>query len=103
MASSKRSSNRIWVPIILLILAALACNLSTGDEDQGGTTPGTQVSDGSAPSVIIQAPSDGADALINADVRPIVAAARLEKNLPVDPVIAYVESGYQQKIEDERK
>ena len=42
------------------------------------------------------------DALIHADVRPIVAAARLEKNLPLDPVAAYVESGYQQKIEQER-
>jgi len=37
------------------------------------------------------------------DVRPIVHMARLEKGLPVDPVKAYVESGYQQKIESERK
>jgi L-rhamnose isomerase/sugar isomerase len=43
------------------------------------------------------------NALIHADVRPIVAAARLEKNQSVDPVKAYVESGYQQKIEAERK
>lgn len=42
------------------------------------------------------------DALINADVRPIVAAARLDKNLPADPVQAYVQSGYQQKINQER-
>ncbi len=42
------------------------------------------------------------DALLNADVRPIVAAARLEKNLPVDPVSDYVKSGYQSKIENER-
>ncbi|MCM8760470.1 MAG: L-rhamnose isomerase, partial [Candidatus Omnitrophica bacterium] len=39
------------------------------------------------------------DAIINADVRPIVAQARIEKGLPVDPVKAYLESGYQQKIE----
>ncbi|MDD3726182.1 MAG: hypothetical protein PHI44_03190, partial [Candidatus Ratteibacteria bacterium] len=39
------------------------------------------------------------NATINADVRPIVAKARLEKGLPVDPINAYVESGYQQKIE----
>ncbi len=42
------------------------------------------------------------NATINADVRPIVAKARLEKNLPVDPVKAYIESGYQKKIEAER-
>ncbi len=39
------------------------------------------------------------DALINADVRPIVAQARMEKELPIDPVAAYVKSGYQQRIE----
>jgi L-rhamnose isomerase/sugar isomerase len=42
------------------------------------------------------------DALLNADVRPVVASVRLEKNLPVDPVVAYVESGYQARIEEER-
>ncbi len=36
------------------------------------------------------------------DVRPIVHMARLEKGLPVDPVEAYIESGYQEKIELER-
>ena len=39
------------------------------------------------------------DALINADVRPVVAQARIEKELPIDPVTAYVESGYQERIE----
>jgi L-rhamnose isomerase / sugar isomerase len=43
------------------------------------------------------------DALLNADVRPIVAKARLEKKLPVNPIIEYVESGYQAKIESDRK
>ena len=42
------------------------------------------------------------DALLNADVRPLVMTARLEKNLPPDPVSAYAESGYQEKIEKER-
>ncbi|MCB0742436.1 MAG: L-rhamnose isomerase, partial [Ignavibacteriae bacterium] len=42
------------------------------------------------------------EALLNADVRPIVMAARLNNNLPLDPVLAYHESGYQQKIEKER-
>ena len=43
------------------------------------------------------------NALINADVRPIVAKARIEKGLPSDPVMAYLESGYQEKIEKERE
>lgn len=42
------------------------------------------------------------NALINADVRPIVASSRLERNLPVDPIEAYVMSGYQEKIESHR-
>ncbi len=42
------------------------------------------------------------DATINADVRPIVAKARLNKELPIDPVLKYNEIGYQKKIEQER-
>lgn len=42
-------------------------------------------------------------ALLNADVRPIVAAARLDRNLPADPLDAYMKSGYREKIETERK
>jgi L-rhamnose isomerase/sugar isomerase len=42
------------------------------------------------------------EATMNIDVRPLVAKARIEKGAPVDPVGAYVESGYQQKIERER-
>ena len=37
------------------------------------------------------------------DVRPIVQMARLEGGLPPDPVQAYDESGYQQKIERQRR
>ena len=43
------------------------------------------------------------EALLNADVRPIVAMARINKSLPIDPLKAYVKSGYQKKIEDQRK
>ncbi len=43
------------------------------------------------------------NALLNADVRPIVSAARLEKELSPDPIAAYVKSGYQNRIENERK
>ena len=37
------------------------------------------------------------------DVRPLVQMARMNKRLPIDPVNAYVKSGYQEKIERERK
>jgi L-rhamnose isomerase/sugar isomerase len=43
------------------------------------------------------------NALLLADVRPIVWKARTEKDLPLDPVRAYVDSGYQKRIEAERK
>ena len=43
------------------------------------------------------------DALVHADVRPLVAATRLESNLPADPVTAFAESGYQADIEKKRK
>ena len=42
------------------------------------------------------------NALILADVRPIVYKARHNKKLPIDPVEAFVQSGYQSKIEKER-
>ncbi|MBN1559088.1 L-rhamnose isomerase [candidate division KSB1 bacterium] len=42
------------------------------------------------------------DALLRADVRPVVAMARLEQLLPIDPLTDYVESGYQNKIDKER-
>ncbi|MBS3762303.1 MAG: L-rhamnose isomerase [Planctomycetes bacterium] len=37
------------------------------------------------------------------DVRPIVRMGRMEKGLPLDPVVGYDTSGYQEKIEKERK
>jgi L-rhamnose isomerase/sugar isomerase len=43
------------------------------------------------------------DALINADVRPIVYKARSDKGLQPDILQAYIDSGYQQKIEKKRK
>jgi L-rhamnose isomerase/sugar isomerase len=36
------------------------------------------------------------------DVRPIIYKTRLEKGLSIDPVEAYIKSGYQEKIEKER-
>ena len=42
------------------------------------------------------------DALLHADVRPIVSAARMQKNLSTDPIATYVESGYQEKINNDR-
>ena len=42
------------------------------------------------------------NALMLADVRPIVVMARDNKKLPLDPVDAYVKSGYQERVEKER-
>jgi L-rhamnose isomerase / sugar isomerase len=42
-------------------------------------------------------------AIMHADVRPIVATARLERLLPIDPVSEYVAGKYQLKIETERR
>lgn len=42
------------------------------------------------------------DAIAGADVRPLVAKARLEKGLWLDPVEEYMKSEYQKKIESER-
>ena len=42
------------------------------------------------------------DAIMGADVRPLVAKARLEKGLSVDPLEEYVKSEYQKKIESKR-
>ena len=42
------------------------------------------------------------NALILSDVRPIVCKARINKKLPIDPIEAFVQSGYQTKIEKER-
>jgi L-rhamnose isomerase / sugar isomerase len=51
---------------------------------------------------IIEANEIFNDAVLCADVRPIVAKARMEKDLPLDPIAAYIESGHQKKIEIER-
>lgn len=37
------------------------------------------------------------------DVRPLIQMVRIERGLPLDPVDAYVRSGYQEKIEKERR
>jgi len=42
------------------------------------------------------------DALINADARPVVAQARVEKGLDPDPVRAYEASGYRKLIESRK-
>lgn len=51
---------------------------------------------------IIRANRTCLDAFLT-DVRPLVAAARTENGGEADPVEAYAESGYQEKINEERK
>ena len=37
------------------------------------------------------------------DVRPLLYMVRREKGLALSPIVAYIESGYQERIERERK
>ena len=43
------------------------------------------------------------DAFMLADVRAVVAQARLEKDKPIDPVLAYVGSQYEAKVQARRE
>ncbi|KPK64919.1 MAG: hypothetical protein AMK73_04550, partial [Planctomycetes bacterium SM23_32] len=61
----------------------------------------TRLAEAQAAQNIIPANRVFLDAFLT-DVRPILHVARLEKDLPLDPVVAYDESGYQQQIEQER-
>ncbi|HVO68748.1 MAG TPA: Ig-like domain-containing protein, partial [Aggregatilineaceae bacterium] len=66
MLSGKRARRIPWpvaVPVVLLVMAALACNLTTKKR----AAPGTPVS-AALPSVVIQAPENGAQVLVNTDV-----------------------------------
>ena len=70
MTPGRRTHRAAWavlLSILSMAAAALACNLTTGgDEDQAAT--GTQIAGAQLPSVIIQAPNDGAQVLVNSDV-----------------------------------
>ncbi|MCZ7538514.1 MAG: SH3 domain-containing protein [Anaerolineae bacterium] len=62
-----------WIPLFLLVLLSLiasACNLSSGDDDgkKATATSGTPVSEAGIPTVMIQAPDDGAHVLLGSDV-----------------------------------
>jgi L-rhamnose isomerase/sugar isomerase len=54
-----------------------------------------------AERLVIQANREFLDAMLT-DVRPIVALARMEQDLPIDPVAEYVATGYQTKINTQR-
>ncbi len=56
---------RVWLPSVLLVSAALACNLITGSETK---KEATKIAKSSLPGVVIQAPEDGAQVLQNTDV-----------------------------------
>ncbi|MBI5958379.1 MAG: SH3 domain-containing protein [Chloroflexi bacterium] len=64
---ARRMSWRVLLPLVMLVILALACNLTTGDEDKKDQK-GTPVSGAGQPSVVVQAPQDGAQVLINGDV-----------------------------------
>jgi len=73
MTQGTRAHLRGWpliLPLLLLLGAALACNLTREGDDKGKKqeTPTTSVSEATQPSVIIQAPDDGAQVLLGTDV-----------------------------------
>ncbi len=70
MTSSTRRTlilGPVTLVVVLLLLAALACNLSTGKQKQPGAQP-TPISQGGKPAVVIQAPDDNAEVLLDTDV-----------------------------------
>src|SRR5690606_41768766 len=76
MAHHERDRRGFWLVLLAmltLVAAALACNLSGGDDEEDGE--GTPIAGSGLPSVEVQAPDDGAQVLRDSDV-PIYAIAR---------------------------
>ncbi|HML22227.1 MAG TPA: Ig-like domain-containing protein [Aggregatilinea sp.] len=68
MRSGKRPHSNFrlaFVPLLFLLAAALACNLTGNDEE---SDQGTPVGGDGRPGAIIQAPDNGAQVLVNSDV-----------------------------------
>ncbi|HEX3052683.1 MAG TPA: thrombospondin type 3 repeat-containing protein [Aggregatilineaceae bacterium] len=66
MKPGKRAA---WlVPLLLLIMAAVACNLSGGDDDEKDKPQPTKVGGTSIPTIVIEAPQTGAQVLRDTDV-----------------------------------
>ena len=69
MTSSTRRTlilGPVTLVAVLLLLAALACNLTTGEKKQGAQP--TAISQGGKPVVVVQAPDNDAQVLLDADV-----------------------------------
>ena len=60
-----RRAWRVWLPVVLVVSAALACNLASGSETK---KEATKISETGLPSVVIQAPENGAQVLQGTDV-----------------------------------
>ena len=76
MAHHERDRRGFWLVLLAmltLVAAALACNLSGGDDEEDGE--GTPIAGSGLPSVEVQAPDDGAQVLRDSDVL-IYAIAR---------------------------
>jgi uncharacterized protein YraI len=70
MAAGRRARQAAWpvlVSLVMLAIVALACNLSGGG-DEKEAAKGTQVGGANLPSVVVQAPDNGAQVLVNTDV-----------------------------------
>lgn len=92
------SSREKRIPAILHSIDSLQLSLAKAMLIDQKTLSKLQIAD-----EIISANRFFNNALINADVRPLVAKARMNKKLPLDPVDEFRRSGYQLKIDKERE
>jgi hypothetical protein len=69
---------RMMIPLVVLMLAALACNLGAPPPSvtttPGSATPGTQIALSDVPEVEIRSPADNTEVIINTEVQVYVRA-----------------------------
>src|SRR5690349_12649176 len=60
---------RGWIVLIMLALASLACNLPSSDSNSpSATQSGSDVNDGTTPTIVIEAPANGSQSYVGGKV-----------------------------------